>query len=162
MDLGWLVHGFTTHRLITGPGIPTLAVWQRRLTTCSDGRSRMIQNYRAYRSAQFLNTDHRLVVTTLKLQLKSRKMEPSQPKLDVGKLKKERAAEEFANKLSGDLACLGALGNPEKLWSAFKTTILDVAGGSFGTHRRAKKNFVSQATLDIIDQSHRAFQGGDA
>ena len=72
-------------------------------------------------------------------------MVPSQPWLDVGKLKDERAAEEFVNKLSGDLGGggLGALGDPEELWSAFKTTILDVAGGCLGMHRRAKKNFVS-------------------
>ena len=44
--------------------------------------------------------------------------------MDVGKLKDERVAEEFANKLSGDLGGLGALGGPEELWSAFKTTIL--------------------------------------
>ena len=32
--------------------------------------------------------------------------------------------------------------DPEELWSAFKTTILDVAGGCLGTQRRAtKKNF---------------------
>ena len=62
-------------------------------------------------------------------------------------------AEEFANRLSGDFGGLGALGNPEELWSAFKTTILDVAGGCLGTHRRAKKNFVSQGILDAIDQS---------
>ena len=48
------------------------------------------------------------------------------------------------------------MGNPEELWSAFRTTVLDVAGGCLGTHRRAKKNFVSQGTLDTIDQSHRA------
>ena len=81
-----------------------------------------------FRSAQFLNTDHRLV-ETLKLQLKSWRMVPSQPRLDVGKLKDERVAEEFANRLSGDLGSLGALGGPEGLWSAFKTTILDVVGG---------------------------------
>ena len=75
-----------------------------------DGRWKMIQNCRVYWSAQFLNTDHRLVVATLKLQLKSRRMEPSQPRLDVGKLKDERVAEEFANRLSGDLGGLGALG----------------------------------------------------
>ena len=68
-----------------------------------DGRWRMILNCRVYRSAQFLNTDHQLVVATLKLQLKSRRMVPSQPRLDVGKLKDERVAEEFANRLSGDL-----------------------------------------------------------
>ena len=56
-------------------------------------------------------------------------MEPSQPRLDVENLKDERVAEEFANRLSDDMGGLGALGNPEELWSAFKTTILDVAGG---------------------------------
>ena len=48
---------------------------------------RRIQKCRVYRSAQFLNADHRLIVATLKLQLKSRIMVPSQPRLDVGKLK---------------------------------------------------------------------------
>ena len=100
-----------------------------------DGCWRTIQNCRVYRSAQFLNTDHRLVVATRKLQLKSRRMIPSQPMLDVGKVKDERVAEEFANRLSGDLGSLGALGNySEELWSAFKTTIFDVAGGYLGTH----------------------------
>ena len=75
-----------------------------------DGRWRMIQNCRAYRSAQFLNTDHRLVVATLKLHLKSRTMVPSQPRLDVGKLKNERVAEEFANRLSGDFGGSGYFG----------------------------------------------------
>ena len=68
-----------------------------------DGRWRMIQNCGVHRSAQFLNTDHRLVVTILKSQLKSRRMVPSQPRLDVGKLRDKRAANEFVNRLSGDL-----------------------------------------------------------
>ena len=106
----------------------------------------MIHNCRVYRSAQFLNTDHRLVEATLKLHLKSKRMVPSQPRLYVGKLKDERVAEEFVNKLSRDLGGLGALGNPEELWSAFKTTVLDVTGGCLGTHRRVKKNFVSRDT----------------
>ena len=78
-----------------------------------DGRWRMIQKCRVHRSAQFLNNDHRLVVATLKLHLKSRRMVPSQPRLDNGKLKDERVAEEFANRLSGDLGGLGAFGIPE-------------------------------------------------
>ena len=117
-----------------------------------DGRWRMMKNCRVDRSAQFLNIDHRLVAT-LKLHLKSRRMVPSQPRLDAGKLKDDSVAEESANRLSGDLGGLGALGSPEELWSAFKTTILDVAGGCLGTHQRAKKNFLFQGTLDTIDQS---------
>ena len=125
-----------------------------------DGCWRMIQNCRVYRSAQFLNTDNSLVVATLKLQLQSGSMVPAQPRVDVGKLKDERVAEEFANGLSGDFWGLGALGNPEELWSAFQTTILDVAGGCLGTHRRVKNNFVSQGTLDTIDHSRRARLNG--
>ena len=54
------------------------------------------------------------------------------------------------------------MGNPEELWSAFKTIILDVAGGCLGTHCEAKKNFVSQSTIDTIDQSNRARLNGRA
>ena len=110
----------------------------------------MLQTCRVYQSVQFLNTDHRLVVATLKLQLKSRRMVPSQPRLDDGKLKDERVTEVVANKLSGDVGGLSALGDPEELWSAFKTTILDVDGRCLGTHQRAKKNFVCQGTLDPL------------
>ena len=52
--------------------------------------------------------------------------------------------------------------NLEELWSALKITVLDVAGECLGTHRRAKKNFVSQGTLDTIDQSRRARLNGRA
>ena len=54
------------------------------------------------------------------------------------------------------------MGDPEELWSVFKTTILDVAGRCLGTHQRVKKNFVSQETLATIDQSYRAWIKGRA
>ena len=83
-------------------------------------------------------------------------MVQAQPRLDVGKLSYKRVAEEFANRLSGDLGVWVFWGNPEELWSAFKATILDVADGCLATHHQAKKNFVSQETLDNIGQSRRA------
>ena len=73
----------------------------------------------------------------------------------LASFKDERVAEEFAIRLSGDLGGLSALGDHEDFRSAFKTTVLDVAGGYLGTHRWAKKNFASQRTLDTIDQSSR-------
>jgi len=77
-----------------------------------DGRWRMIQKYRVYRSAQFLNvnTNYRLVIATLKLQIKSWGMVPSQLRLEVGRQKDERVAEDFANRLSGHLGGLGGFG----------------------------------------------------
>ena len=93
------------------------------------------------------------MVATLKVQLKSWRIVPSQPWMDVGKLKDKSVAEEFMNMLSGDLGGLGALKNPEELWSAFMTTILDVASGYLGTHHWAKTTFVSQGTLNTIGQT---------
>ena len=118
-----------------------------------DGRWRMVENCRVDRSAQFLNTDHRLLAATLKLQLQSRRMVPSQSRLDVGNLKDERVTEEFVNRLSGDLEDLGVSRNPDELWIAFKTTFRDVASGCLGPHCQAKNNFVSQRTLGTIDES---------
>ena len=57
---------------------------------------------------------------------------------------------------SGILRGLGVSGDPEWLWSAFKTTILDIAGGFLGTIHQTKRNFVFQGILDTIDQCHRA------
>ena len=66
-------------------------------------------------SAQFLNTVHRLVVAILKLQLKSKRMVPSKPRLDVGKLKEERVVEEFVNSFSGGLGDLSVSEDHEEL-----------------------------------------------
>ena len=60
----------------------------------------MIQNCRVHRSAEFLNTNYWHAVATLKLHPKSRRMVPSQPRLDVCKLKDKRVPEEFATRLS--------------------------------------------------------------
>ena len=117
------------------------------------GHWRIIQNCRVYWSAQFLNTDHRIFLANLKLQLKSRRKVSSQLCMNVGKFKDEMLAEDFVNRLSGDLEGLSALGNHEELWSAFKTTLLDVDSGCLGPHCQAKKNLVSQGILETIDQS---------
>ena len=53
-----------------------------------------------------------LVVETLNLYIRSRRMVPSQPRMGVGKLKDERVAEEFAKRLNGELRVSGVLGDP--------------------------------------------------
>ena len=60
-----------------------------------------------FRSAQFLNTDHRLLVATLRLQLKSRRKALSMPRLDVSRLQDEVVVNDFACELGGRLGdCL--------------------------------------------------------
>ena len=116
-DIGCLVHGFSAHRLIDGLGYSNAGGVAKEIDhVLVGGRWRIIHNCRVYRSAQFLNSDHMLVVATLKLQLKSRRMVPSKPRLYVGKLKDERVAEEFAKRLNGDLG-----GHWSKLWGILKS-----------------------------------------
>ena len=76
----------------------------------------------------------------------------SSPRQDVGRLKDERVAKEFSNRPSGDLGDLGVLRHPEELWSAFKTTVLYLAGRCLEPSQ-AKKNLISQRRLGTIDQS---------
>ena len=54
------------------------------------------------------------------------------------------------------------MGNPQELRRAFKTTILDVAVDVLELTMGVKKDFVSQRTLDTIDQSCRSRFNGRA
>ena len=74
-------------------------------------------------------------------------MVPSQFRLDVGQLQDERVAEEFAYRLCWGPRDLSVSRDPEELWSAFKTTILDVAGGCLGTQYRAKGHWIPSTSV---------------
>ena len=124
-------------------------------------RWRLLQNCRVFRSAQFFSTDHRLVVATLRLQLRSAKKPASQPKLDVGRLKDPAVAAEFAGKLGERLGGLGDPEDPEGLWGTFKTATLEVAKSCIGVQRRTKQSFVSAGTADVIERGRRARLNGE-
>ena len=60
-------------------------------------RWRILQNCRVYRSAEFFSTDHRLVVATLKLKLKSCSIPRCySPGFHLERLRDENCATEFA------------------------------------------------------------------
>ena len=126
-----------------------------------DGRWRLLQNCRVFRSAQFLNTDHRMVVATLRLRLKSKRLPKSQPKLDVGSLGSEVVAREFADGLRDRLGELPAGDDPEVMWNDFKTAVLSTASERLGKRRSARRSFVSKSTLDLVEKSRRARLDGD-
>ena len=68
------------------------------------GRWRLVQNCRVFRSAEFAGTDHRLLVATLKIRLKSRKMAPSnRVRLDVRRLRDESVAQQYKRELAESL-----------------------------------------------------------
>ena len=116
----------------------------------------MLQNCRVFRSAQFFSTDHRLVVATLRLQLKSRGLPTSQSRLDVDRLRDPAVAESFAAELSDRIEEVDSADDTESLWNTFKTTTLEVAERCVGFRQTAKKGFVLTGTLGIIDRARSA------
>ena len=75
----------------------------------------ILQNCRVYRSAEFFATDHRLVVATLKIQAKSRKL--SRCDHNVFHLEKQDSscAHEYAVTVSNWFEVLDPLENPVEL-----------------------------------------------
>ena len=125
-------------------------------------RWRLVQNCRVYRSAQFLSTDHRLVVATLKIWFKSHgKPKSTQVRFDIGRLRDESVAQDFTRKLGEGLEELRDADGPEELWTGFKTQILKVASECIRSDRRTVKGFLTQGTLDTIEKCRRARLDGE-
>ena len=83
-------------------------------------RWRIFQNYRVFRDAEFFATDHRLVVATLKLHVKSRKISRYDHNVfHLEKLKDSSCAHEYVV-TSLKFEVLDALEDLVELWDNFK------------------------------------------
>lgn len=124
-------------------------------------RWRLVQNCRVFRSAEFFSTDHRLVVATLRMCLRSRKIErSSQTRLDLEKLRDSSISAEFASRASESLDGISSLREPGPIWEAFKRGILDAADVSIPVKPRREREFVSVATREMIEASRAARLNG--
>ena len=128
-----------------------------------NGRWRLVRNCRVFRSAQFLNTDHRLLVATLQIRLKSKRL-PSQGAIafDLDKLKDPGVSAGFSQKLNAGFTELNDCEDAERMWSSFKTSVLEAASEVIGTRPRAKRSFISADTLTLIERARRARLDGES
>ena len=125
-------------------------------------RWRVLQNCRVYRSAEFFATDHRLVVATLKLRLKTQKISRSYPPgFHLERLREEECAREYAVAVSNRFEVLGSLDDPVELWDNFKREILSAAGECIGVKPRSRRGFLSEETLNTIEESRAARLDGN-
>ncbi|KAG0729222.1 hypothetical protein GWK47_030777 [Chionoecetes opilio] len=122
-------------------------------------RWRILQNCRVYRSAEFFGTGHRLVVATLKLHVKSRRI--SRGNHSVFQLKDLTCAHEYAVAVSNRFDVLGALGDPVELWDTFKRETLQAAKECIGERPMPRRGFVSTETLEKIEESRAARLAGN-
>ena len=93
----------------------------------------------------------------LEIRFKSRKMTASkQIRLDVRRLQYEGVAQEYIRELAENLGEPSDSNDPEKLWTDFKTKVLEVPvvcpRGTTGT----SKSFLTKETLNIIEGRRRA------
>ena len=102
----------------------------------------------------FFVTDHRLVVATLKLHVKSRKPPRcNHTVLHLEKLKDLICAQEYAVTVSNQFGALNTLEDPEELWNTFKSEPLEAAKECIGERPRSGRGFTSVETLDSIEKS---------
>ncbi|KAG0712637.1 Adapter molecule Crk [Chionoecetes opilio] len=125
-------------------------------------RWRILQNCRVYRSAEFFGTDHRLVVATLKLHVKFRRISRGNHTVfHLEKLKDLTCAHEYAVAVSNRFDVLCALGDPVELWDTFKRETLQGAKECIGERPRSRRGFVSTETLEKIEESRAARLAGN-
>ncbi|KAG2466669.1 PDE8B phosphodiesterase, partial [Polypterus senegalus] len=88
---------------------------------------RLLQNCRVYRSAQYVNSDHR-AVTTLKIQLRSSRLQLTRRmRLNLARLQDQAVSNELARSLCEELTDLGVTAEPNVLWETFRDKTLKVA-----------------------------------
>ncbi|KAG2460271.1 CFDP2 protein, partial [Polypterus senegalus] len=86
---------------------------------------RLLQNCRVYRSAQFVNSEHRLVVATLRIQLRYSRLQPARKmSLDLARLQEHAVCNEFACSLCEELSDLGMTADPNVMWETFRDKTL--------------------------------------
>ena len=127
-----------------------------------DGRWRLLQNCRVFRSAQFFTTDHRMLVATLKLRLRvPRRPDAGQIRLDVGRLRDPQVAEAYSKSLMERLDGLDTSGDAQDLWAGFRDSVLAAASDSIPRVTRGRRSVLSEETVAIIDESRKARLSGN-
>ena len=125
-------------------------------------RWRILQNCRVYRSAEFFATDHRLVVATLQIHVRSKKIPRcDQSRLHLEKLREPACAQEYAVTVSNRFGVLDTLEDPEELWDSFKRETLKATEECVGQRPRSRSGVASEETLQAIEESRAARLAGD-
>ena len=117
-----------------------------------------MMNCRTYPGAD-CDTDHQLLVATLKVRLGKRQRQNSIPPLNLEELKEDKAVQ-FAAEVTNRFTALEAAQNevtPEDLWKGTKTVLLEVARETIGSVKsQKKKKWISDATYAAIREKREA------
>ena len=116
-----------------------------------------VNDTRAYRGAEFNNTDHRLVLSKMKIHL-SLKRRPLQAIPDVARLAQTEKRLEFEVELQNRFDCLGdELPSIEDEWIRLSEMTKEVAMKVCGTRKRKRAEWVTEEVVQLADKKAELF-----
>ena len=115
-------------------------------------------NCRVYRGAELGNTDHRLLIATLCIHLKSETQRPRITKFDVAKLKDPTIAESFSVEVTNRFTALS--NNQQDDWETFKDSLLASAASTLKCERLPRRPWISPETMLLIEKRREARLNG--
>ncbi|XP_065583485.1 craniofacial development protein 2-like [Artemia franciscana] len=121
----------------------------------------LVKNCRTYRSAELGNADHRLVCADLRLRLHAQRSKRKPVAADIGKLKEPDTRQKYSIEISNSFEALGSLNSSEDLWKYFKLQTSDAAQLVLGKRSYPKKSWLTNETLQVIEQRRKARLLGD-
>ena len=114
----------------------------------------VLQNCRVYRSLEF-DTDHRPVIGTMSLRLKRVSEKKSQTlRYSIKKLEDPAVQFQYTMEISNRFTAL--IVEEASNWDRFKETLNDVATRQLGICKQARKPWVSNTTLTLVEEKRQA------
>ncbi|XP_065574953.1 uncharacterized protein LOC136036578 [Artemia franciscana] len=121
----------------------------------------LVKNCRTYRSAELGNVDHRLVCADLRLRLHAQRSEIKPVAADIRKLKEPDIRQKYSIEVLNRFEVLGSLNSSEDLWKHFKLQTSEAAQLVLGKRSYPKKSWLTNETLQVIEQRRKARLLGD-
>ena len=113
-----------------------------------------LRNCRVYGSLE-LDTDHRPVIATMSLRLKRFSKERSQTlRYNIKKLEHPAVQSQYTVEISNHFAALTV--EETSNWDRFKETLNDVATRQLGIRKQARKPWISDTTLTLVEKKRQA------
>ena len=105
------------------------------------------------------DSDHRPVVSTIQLKLKSYTKQLRVVKYDIANLREDKVSNAYKMKLHELFDKAEAKGNVDAMWTQMKDNIHSAAAKNIGSAKRKKNPWISTETLQMIEKRARARKG---
>ena len=112
---------------------------------------------RVFRGAD-IDSDHRLVVISIRLKLRSRPKEKRGRHFDVKCLQDAATKAAFVNTIEQGFQGRRTEGSIEDRWKNLKQCILESGEKHLGRKKKKQKNWISDSTMQIIDTKRKAYR----